>query len=191
MGLQLSSVSSSANSSIFFSIRSASFQIILPRSLDESLRHAPLRSSKARRAATTARSTSAWDASTIWVKTSPVAGLMVSNIFAPSTHWPSIRSRPGLSFVFVVASMCRFLISIALSSQVAVCCRASLGMDGRGRPSPHKHSPHALLLGFEHCRPLLHVRGQTFLRVFTLEQQLLILAFHCQRRLHGNLPARL
>ena len=40
-------------------------------------------------------------------------------------------------------------------------------------------------------RTLLHVRSQAFLRVFALEEQLLVLAFDRQRRLHRNLPAGL
>src|SRR3979411_1250976 len=75
---------------------------------------------------------------------------------------------------------------LTLSSQVAVCCRASLAMDGRERPSPHE-----LLLRLYHCGPLLDVRGQSFFRILTLEEQLLVLALDRQRRLHRDLPSRL
>src|SRR6185369_4785406 len=42
------------------------------------------------------------------------------------------------------------------------------------------------LFRLENCRPLLHVRRQTFFGVLTQEKQLLILAFHRQRGFHGN-----
>src|SRR5258708_19315575 len=47
------------------------------------------------------------------------------------------------------------------------------------------------LLRLKHRRPLLHVRRQPFLCVFTLEQQLLVLPFPPQGRFHRNLPPRL
>src|SRR5271165_1324854 len=176
IGLPLSSVSSSANSSMFFSTRSESFQIRRPRSLAESLCQGPPRSSKARRAASTARSTSAGEASAICVSTSPVAGLMVSKVFAPSTHWPSISNRPRFRFALVAASIIHPHRRAELRSA-----------DGQECPSPHKRD----LLRLEGCWPLLHVRRQAFLRVLALEQQLLVLAFDGQGRLHRNLPARL
>src|SRR6202044_3494215 len=46
-------------------------------------------------------------------------------------------------------------------------------------------------LRFENRRPLLHIRSQAFLRIFTLEKNLLILALHCKSRLHRNLPSSL
>ena len=101
IGLPLSRVSSSASSSIFCSTRSASRQISRPRSLADILRQAPLSIFNARRAASTAWSTSAADASAICASTSPVAGFMVLNVFEPSTHWPLISSRPGLIFALL------------------------------------------------------------------------------------------
>src|ERR1700731_1823062 len=172
IGLPLSRVSSSANSSIFFSSKSASFQIWRPRSLAESLRHAPFRSSNARRAAATARSTSSLDAAAICVSTSPVAGLMVSNFFALSTHWPSINKRPGAMFTFVAASI---YASLPVAGSPAV--KRRLRPPALGTKCP-------VLFRLKHGRPLLHVSRQTFLRVLTLEEQLLIFAFDRQRRLH-------
>src|SRR5215469_5158704 len=61
-------------------------------------------------------------------------------------------------------------------------------------PRPHRiEAPRAQrsLFGLEFCRPLLDVSLQTFLGVFTLKQQLLILAFQGQGRLKRNLPTRL
>src|SRR5579864_5978962 len=105
MGLPLSSVSSSANSSMFFSSRSARRQSSLPRSLADIFCQGPPRSSKALRASLTARSTSAAPASATWVITSPVAGLMVSKVFAVTTHSPPIRSLPGSTRVLLAASI--------------------------------------------------------------------------------------
>src|SRR6476660_9315137 len=47
------------------------------------------------------------------------------------------------------------------------------------------------LLRLEHRRPLLHVSRQSFFGVLALEKQLLILAFHRQRRFHRNFPPSL
>src|ERR1700692_4488447 len=85
IGLPLSIVSSSANSSMFSSRRSASRQIRRPRSLADIFRHGPLRSSRERRAASRARSTSALDASAIWVKTSPATGEVLTQIAEASS----------------------------------------------------------------------------------------------------------
>src|SRR5258708_3972613 len=158
---------------MFFSSRSASFQIRRPRSLADIFRHGPLRSSRARRAASTARSTSAPEPSAICVNTSPVAGLTVSNLFAPSTHFPSMSNCPGSTFTFAAS---------ILDPQ----CARTKGRDRQGRPSPQ-----TLLFRLESRGPLLYIRGQAFLGVFTLEKYLLVLALHCQRRFHGNLPASL
>src|SRR5438552_11707973 len=174
IGLPLSSVSSSASSSMFCSTRSASRHSRRPRSLAEILRHGPARSSKAWRAALTARSTSSAEASTIWVKTSPVAGLMVSNFLEPSTHSPLIRRRPGETRALVAAIIVEYR------------CGASLRLDGRGVPVPTR-----ALFGFKLCRPLLDVSSQAFLCIFTLEKQLLVLALEGQRRFQRNLPAGL
>src|SRR6266516_1726538 len=159
IGLPLSSVSSSASSSMFCSTRSASRHSSRPRSLADILRHGPARSSKAWRAALTARSTSSAEASTICVKTSPVAGLMVSNFLEPSTHSPLIRRRPGDTRALVAAIIVEYR------------CGASLRLDGRGRPFPTR-----ALFGFKLCRPLLDVSGQTLFCVVTLKEQLLVLA---------------
>src|SRR5690349_4881962 len=105
MGLPLSSVSSSANSSMFFSSRSARRQSSLPRSLADIFCHGPPRSSRALRAALTARSTSAGPASATWVMTSPVAGLMESKVLEVATHSPPIRSLPGSTFVLLATSI--------------------------------------------------------------------------------------
>src|ERR1700733_3947100 len=59
--------------------------------------------------------------------------------------------------------------------------------DGRPRPA----SIETILFRFEYRRALFNVRRQAFLRVFALEKQLLIFAFHSQRGFHGNFPARL
>src|SRR5437879_4010497 len=139
---------------MFFSSKSASFQMSRPRSLAESFRHAPFRSSKTRRAAATARSTSADDASAICVSTWPVAGLMVSNFFAPSTHCPSINRRPGLIFTLVA-------VSILHPDPTHRAFARRTAEDGR----PHTST----LLRLEHRRPFLHVRRQPFLRVLALE----------------------
>src|SRR6266566_2471312 len=174
IGLPLSSVSSSASSSMFFSTRSASRHSSHPRSLVDILRHGPPRSSNAWRAALTARSTSSAEASTIWVKTSPVAGLMVSNFLEPSTHSPLIRRRPGDTRALVAAIIVEYR------------CGASLRLDGRGAPVPTR-----ALFGFKLCRPLLDVSGQTLFCVVTLKEQLLVLALEGQRRFQRNLPAGL
>src|SRR5213080_688821 len=174
IGLPLSRVSSSASSSMFFSTRSASRHSSRPRSLVDILRHGPPRSSNAWRAALTARSTSSGEASTIWVKTSPVAGLMVLNFLEPSTHSPLISRRPGETRALVAAII------------VEYCCGASLRLDGRGAPVPTR-----ALFGFKLCRALLDVSSQAFLCIFTLEKQLLVLALEGQRSFQRNLPAGL
>src|SRR5580704_1873055 len=91
-GLPLSSDSSCANSSRCFSIRSASFQIIFPRTAGEVLDQGPVW--KAARAAFTARSISSRSPSATFASTSPVAGLYVAKVFpeAASTHLPLMRS---------------------------------------------------------------------------------------------------
>src|SRR5713226_4758784 len=116
-GLPLSSDSSCANSSVCFSMRSASLFISTPRCEAPILRHAPL--SNAARAAATALSTSAASASATCVITSPVEGFMVGKVFPEtlSTHFPLISSFVGpiLTFrsntvvaVAMVSSSCAF-----------------------------------------------------------------------------------
>src|SRR5436190_9996530 len=163
MGLPLSRVSSSANSSICFSIRSASLQIRRLRSLADIFRHGPLRSSKTLRAAETARSTSATSACEICVNTSPVAGLMVSKRLAVSAHSLLMSSRPGVILHLV---------------------GVSIGIK-KGR---HACPGRADLFRLKFCRALFNVGSQSFFRVFALEQQLLIFALHRKRRLHRNFP---
>src|ERR1700733_6244070 len=93
-GLPLSSDSISANSSRLASSRSASFQISCPRCEVDSLRlQGP--SSKALRAAVTARSTSSLSASGTRAITSPVAGLYTGKVLpdAARTKRPSISMR--------------------------------------------------------------------------------------------------
>src|SRR6202021_630444 len=92
-GLPLSIDSISANSSRFASSRSATFQISCPRWEVDILLHGP--SSKARRAAVTARSTSSASASGTWATTSPVAGLYTGKVLpdAARTKRPSISMR--------------------------------------------------------------------------------------------------
>src|SRR6266849_3156937 len=91
-GLPLSSASSCASSSIFFSIRSARRWSSSPRCEADILRHGPF--SNAARAAATALSTSAASASATWVIASPVEGLMVGNVLpeTASIHLPFISS---------------------------------------------------------------------------------------------------
>src|ERR1700733_6765952 len=75
----MSSVSSAASSSKFRSIISASFNRRFCRSAGLNLLQGPL---KARRAAATARSMSSLSPSATVASTSPVDGLMLSNVFA-------------------------------------------------------------------------------------------------------------
>src|SRR5215475_591804 len=98
-GLPLSRASSCASSSAFFSIRSASLYIRLPRCEAVSfLRQGPL--SKAARAAATALSTSAASASATCAMVSPVAGLMVGKVLleAASVHLLLMSSLVALTF---------------------------------------------------------------------------------------------
>src|ERR1700722_13115252 len=92
-GLPLSSDSISANSSRLASSKSATFQISWPRCEGDILLHGP--SSKARRAAVTARSTSSLSASGTRAITSPVAGLYTGKVLpdAARTKRPSISMR--------------------------------------------------------------------------------------------------
>ena len=78
MGLPMSSVSSSASSSRFFIISSASFSMMRLRCAGAMLAQVPL--SKAARAALTAASTSACSQAATLVRTWPVAGLMQSKV---------------------------------------------------------------------------------------------------------------
>src|SRR5208337_4368422 len=95
----------------------------------------------------------------------PIQSLKVP-IFAT---FPGIKSTSNSSKHFVVPSI-----------------RPSFArLDGQECPSPHE------LFCFEHRRPLFHVCGQAFLCVFTLEEQLLILAFDGEGGFHRNLPAGL
>ena len=107
MILPLSSVSSSASSSMFFSMSSASFHKMRPRSLADILRHGPCRSSNALRADCTAASTSCADAAATWVNSSPVAGLMVANVLDELRHSPPMSSLPGLIWLLVAVSICQ------------------------------------------------------------------------------------
>src|SRR3954470_21590212 len=137
-----------------FSIRSANFHMRRPRSLADILRHAPERSSKALRAAATARSTSAEVASATCVRTSPVAGFTVSKVFEPSSHCPSINRRPGLSFTLLAAIM----------------------LDGSPKHVDEPKLVHSRpLLRFKHRWTLVDVCRQAFLGIFALEEQLLVL----------------
>src|SRR6266446_5278971 len=179
IGLPLSSVSSSANSSIFFSSRSASFQIRRPRSLADIFRQGPFRSSRARRAAATARSTSAEEPSAICVNTSPVAGLRVSNFFAPSTHCPSMSNCPGSIFT-LAASIHRPVVRLVAP--------ASRRLSGE-RPRPPRSA--LALFRLERCRALLHICSQSLFRVVALKENLLVFALNRQRGLHRNFPSRL
>src|SRR5207245_7808795 len=66
---------------------------------------------------------------------------------------------------------------------------ASLRMTARGARFAHAAQTRSLC-----CKrrgALLHVCRQAFLRVFALEQQLLVLAFHGPFGLHGDLPTGL
>src|SRR5258708_5438546 len=96
-GLPLSSDSSSASSSAYFMMRSPMRQTSLPRSDGVIAGHGPV--SNARRAADTARSTSSLSPSATRATTSPVAGLVTSNVLpdAAGTHLPSIKSCLGLA----------------------------------------------------------------------------------------------
>ena len=91
-GLPLSRVSSSANSSKCSVMRSPILQMIRPRSDGVMRLHGP--SSKARRAARTARSMSTASPSATSASISPVAGLMVSKVLpdTASTICPSMNS---------------------------------------------------------------------------------------------------
>ena len=94
-GFPLSTDSSSANSSRLRSTSSANFHNSRPRSDAVIFRHGP--SSKARRAARTARSTSSLSASATVVSTVPVAGLYTGKVLpdAAPTHSSSINSLCG------------------------------------------------------------------------------------------------
>ncbi len=92
IGLPMSRVSSRASSVACLRIRSANLSRILLRLAGAMLRQRP--SSKARRAAATARSTSsAWHEAT-WASTRPLAGLTQSNVapLAASTYLPSMNA---------------------------------------------------------------------------------------------------
>ncbi len=89
-GLPLSRDSISANSSRCCSSRSASFQIMRPRSEGDMRGQGP--SSKARRAARTARLTSSSSASGTSVTTSPVAGLKTGK-YLPEA---AVTKRPSM-----------------------------------------------------------------------------------------------
>src|SRR5208282_2381448 len=167
MGLPLSRVSSSANSSMFFSTRSASFHSRRPRSLAEIERHAPLPVfSKAARAAATARPTSPALASATWVSTSPVAGLIVSKVFAVSTHSPLMRSLPGLIAVFSAAIITKPLTTEDTETQ-RVSSSVPLWLYG---------DLFHFLFSRKRRRALLDISSQAFLGVVGLEQELLVLA---------------
>src|SRR5713226_67566 len=128
---------------MFFSTRSANRQMRRPRSLADILRQGPPRSSKARRAACTARSTSSREASTTWVSTSPVAVIIFFSNQEESPKsfvYPSDLRGYGLQNVPVSLRSC----------------------DTPSKPS----------LRFERRRAFLHVGRQPFFRVFTLEEQL-------------------
>ncbi len=91
-GIPLSRVSRIAISSAFFSSASASFHMRLRRTDGFMADHGPL--SKARRAAWTARSISAAAPAEALAKTSPVAGLMTSNVSPDraGTNLPSMNN---------------------------------------------------------------------------------------------------
>src|SRR5690606_20759380 len=93
--LPLSMLSSSASSSAFWSIKSASFQISASRCDGRSSRQGP--PSNARRAACTARSTSAAFASATVAIWRPVAGSYTGTTASESgsTHSPPMKSRGG------------------------------------------------------------------------------------------------
>ena len=82
MGLPMSSVSSSASSSRFFIISSASFSMMRLRLAGGMLAQVPL--SKAARAAFTAASTSACSQAATLVSTWPVAGFTQSKVLPVS-----------------------------------------------------------------------------------------------------------
>ena len=96
--------SSAASSSALRSTSSARLKRSRPRSAASSWPQGP--SSRARRAALTARSTSAAVPSATWAMTSPVAGLIRLE-FPPSTgstHWLSIKSRVCRTLGFAVGA---------------------------------------------------------------------------------------
>src|SRR5947209_3824444 len=97
MGLPLSSVSSSANSSTFSARRSPIFQMMRPRWLALIFAQGP--DSNARLAAFTARSMSALSPSATRARTSPVAGSIESNVLPDEAaiHLPSIKSFLGVA----------------------------------------------------------------------------------------------
>src|SRR5262245_40637954 len=132
-GLPLSRLSSAVNSSCFCSIRSASLLRSRPRSEAFILGQGP--SSKALRAALTARSTSALSPSATWQMVSPVAGLMVGNVLPEtlSSHLPPIKS--GWSLTLGGLTVRGF-------SAVAVAMRDSpQGKEGRGGADPFGSRP--------------------------------------------------
>ena len=91
-----------------------------------------------------------------------------------------------ISFSSVTLCLCGYLL-----------CRDSAPLTGEdARPSTSSCPTRtgvsrATLFRFEVGWSLLHICCQTFLRVFALEEQLLVLAFDCERRLQRNLPSRL
>ena len=85
MGLPMSSVSSSASSSRFFIISSASFSMMRLRLAGGMLAQVPL--SKAARAAFTAASTSACSQAATLVSTWPVAGFTQSKVLPVREGW--------------------------------------------------------------------------------------------------------
>src|SRR5690348_6209836 len=112
---------------MFFSTRSAMRHKTLPRSLADILRQGPFTSSNALRADATAWSTPLAPPSAIWVNTSPVAGLKVSNDFPePSDHLPSIKSLPGETFALVAVIMSFSIPSEARDRDPRIALQGSL-----------------------------------------------------------------
>src|SRR5271155_4454361 len=164
-GLPLSRVSSSASSSSFCSIRSATFQRSLPRSAGETSGQGPV--SKALRAAATAWSISTLPPSATCARTSPVAGFRVSK-FLPDcapTHWPPINS-----FLGWLRNSCTerrsWMGSVVVAMSLLYYCHCTCGCDPEKLNNPvfglakqrEKHSRYStitnLVRSVSNCREL-------------------------------------
>src|SRR5262245_60817204 len=129
-GLPLSRASSWASSSAFFSIRSASLYIRLPRCAAVSfLRQGPL--SKAPRAADTALSTSAASASATWAMVSPVDGLMVGNVLPDTASVHLLLMSSFVALTLTVGSTA--VEAVAMKSLLQNLCSRRC-QEGRGKP---------------------------------------------------------
>src|ERR1700730_16845285 len=117
----------------------------------------------------------------------PISLRQSSNRPTQSLNVPIFATLPGIRpqpFPCSAGLMAPGIPSTALRASLPAVLRSCRLNGDRGDAS-------AALLCLERCRTLLHVRRQTFLGVFALEQQLLIFALQGQRGFHRNFPSRL